>query len=236
MSLRKTAASLAYFQSAWHDGRMKIYTFVGGPVQTNGYLVGDGTSGEAMVVDPPFDCAEQMLARARAEKMTIKYIVNTHGHFDHIGDNAALKKLTGAEILCHADERPMLENADQMKLFGMDDVLAPTTPDRCLAHGDTLAVGTLSFSVAHCPGHSNGHIVLYEAKEKVCFCGDVIFAGSVGRTDLPGGSWETLADSIRKNILSLPDDTRLHCGHGPVTTVGREKKTNPFVEEILAGS
>ncbi|MCX6909538.1 MAG: MBL fold metallo-hydrolase, partial [Verrucomicrobia bacterium] len=155
---------------------------------------------------------------------------------DHMADNAELKRLTGAALLCHADDEVLLREPDRMRAYGLMESVEPMTADRRLNHGDTLAVGALAFRVAHCPGHSPGLIVLHEPKEKVCFCGDLVFAGSVGRTDLPGGSWEALAKSIRENILTLSDDTRLLSGHGPVTTVGRERATNPFLREILAAA
>ena len=211
---------------------MKIHPFVCGPLENNVYLVADELSGDAMIVDAPFDTAATLGPVLREHKLTVRYIVNTHGHFDHIADNAALKRLTGAPILCHPDDEMLLKDPSRMKFFGLNDSIEPTKADRHLNHGDTITLGQLTFRVAHCPGHARGHIVLHEPNEKVCFCGDVIFAGSVGRTDFPGSSWETLAASIRDHILSLPDDTKLLPGHGPATTVGREKRMNPFVAEI----
>lgn len=215
---------------------MKLFTFTSGPYETHAYLAGDDASGEAMVVDAPPGCAAQVAETARKNGLVIRHIVNTHGHWDHMADNAELKRLTGAALLCHADDEVLLREPDRMRAYGLMESVEPITADRRLNHGDTLAMGALEFSVAHCPGHSPGLIVLHEPKEKVCFCGDLVFAGSVGRTDLPGGSWELLAKSIRENILTLPDDMRLLCGHGPATTVGRERATNPFLREILAGS
>ena len=214
---------------------MKIHTFTCGPFGTHTYLVADEASGEAMVVDAPPDSAKVLADAVRKDKLTVRYIVNTHGHWDHMAHNAELKRLTGAALLCHADDETLLREPDQMRVYGMMDECAPISADRNLAHGETLTVGALTFRVAHCPGHTPGLIVLYEPKEKVCLCGDLIFAGSVGRSDFPGGSWEALAKSIRENILTLPDDTRLLCGHGPTTTVGRERAGNPFMREILAG-
>lgn len=213
---------------------MKIFSFTGGPVETNAYLVADEASGEAMIVDAPFDCADAMVSAAKENKLTIRYLVSTHGHWDHIADNAALKRLTGAPLLCHPDDEPLLTDPSLMRAFGVPESIEPSKPDRYLNHGDLLAVGALSFRIAHCPGHARGHIVLYEPKEAVCLCGDVIFTGSVGRTDFPGCSWEALAKSIRENILTLPDETHLLPGHGPATTVGRERATNPFVRQMLS--
>lgn len=215
---------------------MKIFSFTSGPYETHAYLVGDEVSGEAMVVDAPPGSAAHIAEAARKNRLTIRHIVNTHGHWDHMADNAALKQLTNAALLCHADDEVLLREPDRMRAFGLMESVEPISADRYLNHGDTLAVGALTFHAAHCPGHSPGLIVLHEPKEKVCFCGDLIFAGSVGRTDFPGGSWEAQAKSIRENILTLPDDTRLMSGHGPATTVGRERATNPFVREILTKS
>lgn len=215
---------------------MKIFSFTSGPYETHAYFVGDESSGEAMVVDAPPGSAAKIAATARENRLTIRHIVNTHGHWDHMADNVELKRLTGAALLCHAADELLLREPDRMRAYGLMESVEPTVADRHLKHGDTLAVGALKFRVAHCPGHSSGHIVLHEPKEKICFCGDVIFAGSVGRTDFPGGSWETLAASIRENILTLPDDTKLLCGHGPATTVGRERAANPFLREIMMQS
>lgn len=213
---------------------MKVYPFVCGPLENNVYLVADEASGEAMIVDAPFDAVATLAPVIREQKLAVRYIVSTHGHFDHIAENAALKRLTGALILCHPDDEPLLKNpAPMMRAFGFGQHVEPAKADRYLNHGDMLALGRLKFRVAHCPGHAHGHIVLHEPTEKVCFCGDVIFAGSVGRTDFPGCSWETLAASIRDHILSLPDETKLLPGHGPATTVGREKRMNPYAAEIL---
>ena len=215
---------------------MKLFSFTCGPYATHAYLVGDEATGEALVVDAPPDSAAQIFEAARQNQLTIRQIVNTHGHWDHMADNAELKRLTGAALLCHEDDEILLREPDCMRAYGVMESVQPMTADRHLHHGDILAVGALAFRVAHCPGHSPGLVVLHEPKEKVCFCGDLVFAGSVGRSDFPGGSWKALAKSIRENILTLPDDTRLLCGHGPATTVGRERATNPFVREILAQS
>jgi glyoxylase-like metal-dependent hydrolase (beta-lactamase superfamily II) len=213
---------------------VKIHPFVCGPLENNVYLVADAPGGDAMIVDAPFDTVATVAPVIREHKLTVRYLVSTHGHFDHIAENAALKRLTGAAILCHPDDEPLLKDpAPMMRAFGFGQEVEPVRADRYLNHGDTLTLGRLEFRVAHCPGHARGHIVLHEPAEKVCFCGDVIFAGSVGRTDFPGCSWATLAASIRDNILSLPDDTKLLPGHGPATTVGREKRMNPYVVEIL---
>ncbi|MCX7825145.1 MAG: MBL fold metallo-hydrolase [Verrucomicrobiae bacterium] len=209
---------------------MKLFTFVEGPIENNTYLVADSAGGEAMVVDAPFGSAEVIARAARDHKLTVRSIVTTHGHWDHIADLAALKRLTGAALLCHPADEILLMDPDRMRAFGMPGTLEPVGADRNLNHGDTVTVGALAFRVLHCPGHAPGHIVLHEPREKICFCGDVIFAGSVGRTDLPGCSWDALARSIRENILSLPDDTRLLPGHGPETTVGYERENNPFLQ------
>lgn len=208
---------------------MKIYPFTGGEVETNSYLVVDPSTQEAMVVDAPHGLGEDVVAKARELNVKITTLVNTHGHWDHIADNAAILRATGAKLWIHPDDEKLVTNPAIMSRYGLFFEIEPTKPDGLLREGDTLKLGTLLFEVLHCPGHCPGSIVLYAKTARLAIVGDVIFAGSVGRTDLPGGDREQLLDSIQTKILTMPDDVKLLPGHGPVTTVGRERTTNPFV-------
>jgi glyoxylase-like metal-dependent hydrolase (beta-lactamase superfamily II) len=204
---------------------MLLRSFVTGPLETNAYLLADREEGGAIVIDPGGDPAE-ILAFLAAERLTCRFIVNTHGHFDHISGNRALKAATGASLLVHGDDLPMLTEAvSHARLFLMRAENSPP-PDRVLADQETVQVGAVTLRVLHTPGHSPGGITL--VTPGAAFCGDLVFHGSVGRTDLPGGSERILLDSIRRHIATLPDDTVLYPGHGPETTVGLEKRQNPF--------
>jgi len=191
-----------------------------GPLQVNCFLVACPTTRAALVVDPG-DEAARILAAIEAHQFKVTTIVNTHGHFDHIGGNQELVAATGAELLLHRDDLPLLQNARRhAETYGLSVKPSPA-PDR------QLQVGSLTFKVLHVPGHSPGSICLQ--CEGHLFVGDVLFAGSVGRTDLPGGDHDALIEGIREKLLCLPDATLVHTGHGPDTTIGREKQANPFV-------
>lgn len=204
--------------------------FETGPVATNGYVVTDGVSGEVLAIDAPLDVTELMVAQAVEWKGKLTTLVDTHGHFDHVMDNAALMRRTGARLAIHREDEPML-TMRQARFFGLDLDLEPSKPDFYVAEGDMVAVGNLRFRVLHCPGHSPGSVVLFEESEKVAFVGDVLFAGSVGRTDLPGGDYDLLMRMIREKLFPLGDEVRVLPGHGPATTIGRERRTNPFLLE-----
>ncbi len=204
---------------------MQLHQFVIGPLETNTYLLADRDAGEALVIDPGGDPGE-ILAFLAQERLTCRLIVNTHGHFDHISGNRALKTATGASLLVHADDAPLLTEAvTHARLFLMRAENSPP-PDLPLVDQGEVRLGAVRLRVLHTPGHSPGGVTL--VAPGAAFCGDLVFHGSVGRTDLPGGSERLLLDSIRRHILTLPDDTVLYPGHGPETTVGREKKQNPF--------
>lgn len=196
----------------------------------------------AICIDPGDD-SQEIVRAIDKHGLELQAIAVTHAHLDHIGGVAGLKKLKpNADIMIHqADEfiyEALPEQAgwigiprSQWAAFGMD-FQAPPKADGYWEDGQTYQVGTLEFQIIHCPGHTPGHVVLFEPAERKVFVGDVLFAGSVGRTDLPGGSTEQLIDSITNKLLPLGDDVEVYSGHGPVTTIGVEKRTNPFLTGI----
>jgi glyoxylase-like metal-dependent hydrolase (beta-lactamase superfamily II) len=165
--------------------------------------------------------------------LTCKWILNTHAHFDHVGGNQGLKAATGAELMIHELEAEWLTQlGQQARLFGMSADNSPKA-DRTLKEGDELQVGGLRLQVLHTPGHSPGSISVVIVDQKKILVGDLVFAGSIGRTDLPGGSFEELVGNVHKKIFKYPDDTKLYPGHGPETTIGVERRTNPFLTGAL---
>lgn len=208
---------------------LEIVPMVLGPVGTNAYLVGDSEIHSAVVVDPAWD-GELILEEAIRRGWSIEQIWLTHAHFDHIGGIPGLvKALDPAPMIAlHPADLPLYAAQGGAALFGIH-IRPNPQPDTYLQHGQILRLGSLAFEVRHCPGHTPGHVVFYCAAEKVIFCGDVIFWGSIGRTDLPGGDYDVLIRSIQTQILTLPNETRLLSGHGGETTVGYERRENPFL-------
>lgn len=197
-----------------------------GPLQVNCFVLGCTATAAALVVDPG-DEGARILAAVTDKGWKVAAIVNTHGHFDHIGGNAYLLEQTGAPLCLHAQDLPLLRQAAKHAAFyGLSTTPSPP-PTRLLADGEVLRVGDISLTVIHTPGHTPGGICLYGAGH--LFAGDTLFAGSVGRTDLPGGDTEQLLTAIRQRLLVLPDDTLVHPGHGPDTRIGLEKRSNPYV-------
>ncbi|MDH4026097.1 MAG: MBL fold metallo-hydrolase [Desulfuromonadales bacterium] len=197
-----------------------------GPLQVNCFVVACQRTREAMVIDPGED-GPRILQLAESNGYQVKKIVNTHGHFDHIGANQPVKEATGAVLMMHEADLPLLQNArNHAQAYGLTVSPSPD-PDKFLNEGDIFSVGEQSFSIFHVPGHSPGSICLLS--DGHLFVGDVLFAGSVGRTDLPGGDFDALIEGVREKLFRLPADTIVHPGHGPDTTIGREKQTNPFV-------
>lgn len=205
---------------------MKIQSFTIGPLETNAYLVVDERSRQALLIDPGLE-SEDIYDVISAEGLTLTSIVNTHGHFDHVCGNAFFRAKTGAPVLIHREDAGIMQRADeQARAFGFQ-VAPPPPPDRLLDEEDEVVMGETRMRILHTPGHTPGGICLYG--EGVVFVGDALFAGSIGRTDLPGGSYEVLLASIRTKLLSLPDDTVVYPGHGPPTTIGAERAHNPFL-------
>lgn len=206
--------------------QLTITTMVVGPLQVNCYVVGCQESRKALVVDPG-DEGERIIDAIRAAGWHIDHIVNTHGHFDHIGANRALVDATGASLMIHEDDLPLLQRAQaHARVYGLHAEPSPA-PDRLLHDGDQINFGLQSCQVIHLPGHSPGGIALLCGRHLLV--GDVLFAGSIGRTDLPGGDHHTLVEGIRSKLWRLPGDTIVYPGHGPETTIAHEMHTNPFV-------
>lgn len=204
---------------------MIIERLVVGMLQCNCYLVGCDDTKVGIVIDPGGD-APAVLDRVEQLGLNIKYILNTHGHIDHIAANRPVKEATGAQIAIHRDDAQWLitDQGDYARMLG---VVSPgPSADVLLDEGDQVEFGNESLQVIHTPGHSLGGISL--VGDGLVFCGDTLFAMGVGRVDLPGGSWETLMHSIKTRLFSMPDDTTVYTGHGSPTTVGREKGFNPW--------
>ncbi len=205
---------------------MAIEVLPVGPLQVNCYLLMCDETGKGIVVDPG-DEGARILDAVSARGCELVAVINTHGHFDHIGANAYIIEQTGVELMMHAADVPLLaQAASHANIYGLSVVPSPA-PTRLLAEGDEVSVGELRLKVIHLPGHSPGGICLHVGDD--LFVGDGLFAGSIGRTDLPGGSHDELISGIRRKLLTLADETVVHPGHGPETTIGREKLHNPFL-------
>lgn len=215
---------------------MKILTFSGGPFGQNGYVVLCESSGDAVVVDPGAT-APRMVEAVRDAGADLSAILLTHSHLDHVeGVPTVREAFPGAPIHLHADARAMYDAVPQQAaMFSLPAVADLPPPDAGFEHGGTFTFGDCAFEVRLAPGHCPGHVVLWAPDDGVALVGDVVFAGSIGRTDLPGGDYVELMRSIREQILTLPDETRLLSGHGPATTVGHERIGNPFIAPQYGG-
>ncbi len=199
------------------------------PFQQNCTLIWDPETMQGAVVDPGGDL-DRIEAAIAEVGMKPEKILLTHGHIDHAGGAAELRERLGGIPIegPHAAERPLLDNLDkQGEAYGIE--ARAVTPDRWLADGDTVSVAGHTFEVMHCPGHSPGSVVLVNRPQRFALMGDVLFQGSIGRTDLPMGSHEALMNSIRTKVMTLDDDFAFICGHGPTSTIGQERRTNPFI-------
>jgi glyoxylase-like metal-dependent hydrolase (beta-lactamase superfamily II) len=192
--------------------------FTVGMLETNCFIVGDTYSEEVVVIDPGFDSASEaksILKEIERNRFRVKFIINTHGHPDHISGNKVMKEATGAPILIHEYDAPLLRNP---------------LADRTIREGDIIELGEVKLQVLHIPGHSKGSIALLSAD--AVFSGDTLFAGGIGRYDFPGGSFEEIRNSLKNKLLILPDHLKVYPGHGPVTTIGEERRNNPFLQDL----
>ncbi|MDX9870987.1 MAG: MBL fold metallo-hydrolase [Clostridia bacterium] len=205
---------------------MKIIIIPVGFIGANCYIVYDEETKEALVIDPGEE-GEKICTEIQKKDLQVKYIVNTHGHGDHIGANGYVKEVTGAVLAIHREDAPMLTDAAKNMSLYMPVRTNGPAADLLLKDGDTLEVGKMIFTVLHTPGHSRGGICLVSGK--ACFSGDTLFQYSIGRTDLPGGSYPELISSITDKLLALDENTTVFPGHGGKTTIGAEKSGNPFL-------
>jgi len=206
------------------------------PFAQNCSLVWCSRTNAGAVIDPGGDL-DQILAAARAENVRIEKILLTHAHIDHAGGTAELARDLKLPIEGpHRGDQYWIDRlAEQGRMFGFGHCES-FTPDRWLEEGDKVRVGDVEFDVRHCPGHTPGHVVFFAPKERVAFVGDVLFAGSIGRTDFPGGDYDTLIHSIRDKLFVLGDDVRFVPGHGPMSTFGDERRSNPFAGDAAVGA
>ena len=201
-----------------------------GPLQCNCSIIGDETSREAMVIDPGDDIAD-VLALIQKNKLTVKQIVITHAHIDHVGGAMKLRAATGAPILLNQSDYALLKMLDlQAAWLGMRPPGAVEI-DRSIGELDKVQAGSLIADVMHTPGHTEGSVCLYFPAQQKLIAGDTLFAGSIGRTDLPGGSFDKIISSLHDKLLALPDETVVVPGHGPLTTIGEERESNPFLQK-----
>jgi hydroxyacylglutathione hydrolase len=229
---------------------MNIHVLPAGPIETNAYLLTEPARGEAVLIDAPGDVWAEVEPILRKEKCQLVELWLTHGHWDHMQGGAEVVRATGARVRAHAADRPMIETPEIMKRFLMPgQELEPVKVDAWVKQGEIISALGTTAEVRHVPGHCPGNVLFYfaptgapanlsavasataeaSAKQGVAFVGDALFAGSVGRTDLPGGDFAILEKSIRSQIYTLPDATKVFPGHGPDTTVGEEKRSNPYV-------
>ena len=208
---------------------MILETFPVGPLQCNCTLLGDEATGEAIVIDPG-DEISRIHKRLTTHGLKLKQILITHAHIDHIGGALKLKRLTGAPILLNENDLPLLAMMDKQAAWLGIDPPETAPPDEALTDGQQVGLEAYPARVIHTPGHTQGSICLHFVPLKMLIAGDTLFAGSIGRTDLPGGDGEQIIQSIHARLLSLPDETRVIPGHGPMTAIGVERKSNPFLQ------
>jgi glyoxylase-like metal-dependent hydrolase (beta-lactamase superfamily II) len=198
-----------------------------GLLEVNCYIIGDEETKEAVVIDPGGD-EDEILEVLNHQGLNLKYIIDTHGHFDHVDANQPLKEATGAQILIHEVDAHLLSHPSAEAMFFTGNRLRLSQADNLLKEGDVISFGKYRLQVLHTPGHTPGSISLVMEGHTYVYVGDLLFAGSIGRTDFPGGSFEALINAVRTKIFPLGDNYTVYPGHGPVTTVGHERRYNPF--------
>jgi hydroxyacylglutathione hydrolase len=199
-----------------------------GPLQCNCSIIGDEATREAMVIDPGDDI-EEVLAIIRKHNLQVKQIVITHAHIDHVGGAMKLRAATGAPILLNQNDYALLKMLDMQAAWIGMPTPGEVKIDQSIGNGDTVSAGSLQANILQTPGHTEGSICLYFPAEQKLIAGDTLFAGSIGRTDLPGGSMQKILRSLHSTVLALPDETVVVPGHGPLTTIGEERESNPFL-------
>jgi glyoxylase-like metal-dependent hydrolase (beta-lactamase superfamily II) len=200
-----------------------------GSYAANCYILGDEVSKEAIVVDPGAE-ADRILKKVNDKSLTVKYIVLTHGHGDHIGAVEELKTMTGAQVMIHHDDAYMLEDASKNFTSSIHGNSIAFKPDRTIGDGDVIQIGKIKIRVLHTPGHTYGGICLYVPSEKIVITGDTLFYGSVGRSDLEGGDHKQMIGAIIKQLMKLDDEVIVYPGHGASTSIGFERRKNPFIQ------
>lgn len=210
---------------------IEIKSFTFNPFAENTYVLHDTETREAVIIDP--GCYEKEEQRQlndyiTAEQLKVVKLLNTHGHIDHVLGNAWVKDQYNVKLYVHREDEATLRSVETYAAAYGFARYAPSLPEEYLQEGTTVQFGNASLDILFVPGHAPGHTAFYHPEQKFCINGDCLFQGSIGRTDLPGGDFDTLIKSIRTKLFALPDDTVVYCGHGPATTIGHEKKHNPF--------
>lgn len=207
---------------------MKIKKMLVSELETNCYILSDEETKEAVIIDPGDD-GIVLMEYVTEQNLNVKYILNTHGHNDHVGNDDYMKEKTGALVAIHADDVDILTNP---KLYIADDsIQAQSAPDIILHNGDEITFGKYKLTVLYTPGHTKGGVCFWEKEQKLCFSGDTLFRGTVGRADLYGGDIEALLKSVRERMAKISDDTQIYPGHGPATTMGYERKLNRYLRK-----
>jgi len=212
---------------------MKIISIEAGPVDTFGYIVFNEDTKDCIIIDTPLESADILSEKVTKNGLDVKGILLTHTHWDHSADAPELKRRFQSSILVHKADEYRILDPNKHKLWPLPFTLEPYTPDEYLEDNQEIAFGTLKLKVIHTPGHTEGGICIHFDKEKILFSGDTLFNMSVGRVDLPGGDWMTLLESIKTKLMVLDDETEVYCGHGNTTTIGFEKKNNPFLTNSI---